>query len=58
MDYSGFYKPYVIHVVGYGDNLWDIASKYNVSPLDIMAMNPNTKFDVLKQGEEIKIPNM
>ena len=58
MDYSGFYKPYIIHVVDYGDDLWTIASKYNVSPLDIMAMNQKIKFDILKYGEEIKIPNM
>lgn len=51
MDYSGFYKPYVIHVVGYGDDIWSIANKYNVSTLDIMTMNPNTKFDILKYGE-------
>lgn len=58
MDYSGFYKPYLIHVVGINDDIWSIAKRYNVKPKDILRMNRGKKLYDLKIGDEIKIPSI
>lgn len=58
MDYSGFYKPYLIHIVGIGDDIWSISKRYNVSPKDIIAMNRDKPLYNLQVGDEIKIPSI
>jgi len=58
MDYSGFYKPYLIHIVGIDDDIWSIAKRYNVNPKDIIAMNKGKQLYNLQIGDEIKIPSI
>lgn len=58
MDYSGFYKPYLIHIVGVGDDIWSIAKRYKVTPRDILSMNQNKTLYNLQVGEELKIPTL
>lgn len=58
MDYSGFYKPYLIHIVGVGDDIWSIAKRYNVTPKDIIAMNKGKQLYNLQIGDEIKIQSI
>lgn len=58
MDYSGFYKPYLIHVVGVDDDIWSIANKYNVTPEDILRLNRDKKLYNLNIGDELKIPTL
>lgn len=58
MDYSGFYKPYLIHIVGVGDDIWSIAKRYKVTPRDILRMNQNKTLYNLQVGEELKIPTL
>lgn len=58
MDYSGFYKPYLIHIVGVGDDIWSIAKRYDVTPRDILLLNKNKTLYNLQVGEELKIPTL
>jgi LysM repeat protein len=58
MDYSGFYKPYLIYIVGIGDDIWSIAKRYNVTPQDIIRLNNGKTLYNLQVGEELKIPTL
>lgn len=58
MDYSGFYKPYLIHVVDIDDDIWSIANKYNVEPKDIVRLNKEKTLCKLKIGDQLKIPTL
>ena len=58
MDYSGFYKPYLIHVVDIDDDIWSIARRYNVSTGDILRLNRGKRLYNLQVGDEIKIPTL
>jgi LysM repeat protein len=58
MDYSGFYKPYLIHIVGIGDDIWSIAKKYDVTPQDIIRLNHDKTLYNLQVGQELKIPTL
>ena len=58
MDYSGFYKPYLIHVVGVNDDIWSIARRYNVSTDDILRLNKGKRLYNLQVGDEIRIPTL
>lgn len=58
MDYSGFYKPYLIHVVGVDDDIWIISRKYNVVTDDILRLNRGKRLYDLKVGDEIRIPTL
>ena len=58
MDYSGFYKPYLIHIVGIDDDIWSIAKKYDVTPQDIIRLNNGRTLYNLQVGDEIKIPSI
>ncbi len=42
------------HIVRFGDNLWDIASRYNVSIREIKKWN-NMRSNLIKPGEKLKI---
>ena len=49
--------PDKIYTVGSGESLSDIAQKFNVTPDDIIAVNPNLqKSDLVTAGQVIKLP--
>lgn len=58
MDYSGFYKPYLIYIVCIGDDIWSIAKKYDVTPQDIIRLNHGKTLYNLQVGQELKIPTL
>lgn len=58
MDYSGFYKPYLVHIVDVGDDIWSIAKKYEVTPQDILRINKGKTLYNLRVGDELLIPTL
>jgi membrane-bound lytic murein transglycosylase D len=47
---------YVMYTVKYGDNLWEIAKKFQgVSYTDLMKLNNLSENDKIKPGQQIKI---
>jgi len=47
----------IIHKVKYGENLWLIAKKYNVTISDIQSLNKIKNRNKIKPGIKLKIPN-
>lgn len=45
-----------VHVVGNGDNLWDIAKRYRVSAEALAATNGLNSRTVLKLGQKLRLP--
>ncbi len=45
-----------VHVVGNGDNLWDIAKRYHVSAEALAASNGLNSRTVLKLGQKLRLP--
>ncbi len=45
-----------VHVVGNGDNLWDIAKRYHVSAEVLAQTNGLTARSVLKLGQKLRLP--
>jgi murein DD-endopeptidase MepM/ murein hydrolase activator NlpD len=52
--------PFVVHEVGEGETLWDIARAYDVSVDDIVAANGRSARDVrrLSKGRRLRIPGV
>lgn len=49
-------ESYIIHVVVAGDNLTTIASRYNVSLSTLMAYNGISNANLIRPGQQIRIP--
>ena len=49
-------ESYIIHVVAPGDNLTAIARRYNVSLATLMAYNGISNANVIRLGQQIRIP--
>jgi peptidoglycan endopeptidase LytF len=48
---------YTWYTIQSGDNLWDIAQRYDCTVSQIKALNNITNVNRLKAGQKIKIPN-
>ena len=46
-----------VYIVQAGDNLWDIATRFNVSESDLMAVNNLTSPDIFA-GDQLVIPGL
>ncbi|MFH1296945.1 MAG: LysM peptidoglycan-binding domain-containing protein [Bacteroidota bacterium] len=49
-------STYIIYTIKSGDNLWDLAQKYNCTVSEIKKLNKITNANRLRPGQKIKIP--
>lgn len=54
---SGGSQNYFYYTIKSGDNLWDLAQKYDVTVSQIKSLNKITNANRLRAGQKIKIPN-
>jgi membrane-bound lytic murein transglycosylase D len=50
-------QKYIVYTIQSGDNLWDLANKYDVTVAQIKQMNSITNSSKLRPGQKIRIPN-